>query len=169
MNVLDFLRALELAIPPPPNCHHVLARCHYGSDTVGWDEKLAVQVNVAGTFHAFFLDDADQAKPSEKLADEIATELAKSMPNVQHGVAKGQFMVADAQPTEHEKAAAPAMRAALEALLEVSYAPEARCSCHLSPPCGDCVEFGATREAMDDARVALRKADGPAIVKATQA
>jgi hypothetical protein len=92
VNILGFLRALEEAIPPPPNCHHALVRCHYGSDEAGWTEKLAVQVNVDGTFHAFFIDDADQAKLPEELAVQIASELAKPMANAQHGVGIGQFV-----------------------------------------------------------------------------
>ena len=47
------------------------------------------------------------------------------------------------------------MREALEACLEELYAPEASCSCHISPPCGDCVDYASVREAIALARQAL--------------
>lgn len=32
--------------------------------------------------------------------------------------------------------------------LEQFYAPEPNCSCHISPPCNDCVDYGAVREVL---------------------
>lgn len=34
-----------------------------------------------------------------------------------------------------------------EALDENIYPPDSNCSCHISPPCSDCVENGGAREA----------------------
>jgi hypothetical protein len=49
--------------------------------------------------------------------------------------------------------------AALELMLEViPEPPEANCSCHISPPCNDCVDYSGEREAFDFARRALEKA-----------
>lgn len=48
------------------------------------------------------------------------------------------------------------LRAALEGLLEAhEEPPPGNCSCHLSPPCRDCVEWLHIREAREDARAAL--------------
>ncbi|MGC7464214.1 hypothetical protein QT654_20800 [Xanthomonas citri pv. citri] len=48
------------------------------------------------------------------------------------------------------------LEAALERLLEVTEHPPARnCSCHLSPPCSDCVDWGGLREAIADDETAL--------------
>ena len=49
--------------------------------------------------------------------------------------------------------------AALELMLEaIPEPPEANCSCHISPPCNDCVDYAGEREAFDFARSALEKA-----------
>jgi len=43
-------------------------------------------------------------------------------------------------------------REVIAALLEMQIRPPARnCSCHISPPCNDCVDYGGLREAMKDA------------------
>lgn len=45
---------------------------------------------------------------------------------------------------------------ALELMLElVPEPPEANCSCHLSPPCNDCIEYGGEREAFESAKDAI--------------
>lgn len=44
---------------------------------------------------------------------------------------------------------------ATEALLELIYVPPSNCSCHVNPPCDDCVENGAIREAVESARTAI--------------
>jgi hypothetical protein len=48
-----------------------------------------------------------------------------------------------------------AMKAALEQCLEHLYAPNANCSCHISPPCNDCVDYAGIRDAIRDAKAAL--------------
>jgi len=44
---------------------------------------------------------------------------------------------------------------ALRAALEELWAPEAGCSCHVIPPCRDCVEYGSIRETQSVIRAAL--------------
>lgn len=34
----------------------------------------------------------------------------------------------------------------IKELIDTSIVPEANCSCHLHPPCGDCVEWGRRAE-----------------------
>lgn len=51
--------------------------------------------------------------------------------------------------------------AALELFMErVDEPPKSNCSCHLSPPCNDCVEYSGLREAFSDAHDAIAKAEG---------
>lgn len=40
----------------------------------------------------------------------------------------------------------------LEEVADNTYVPEANCSCHISPPCSDCVENGAIRENINEIR-----------------
>ena len=47
------------------------------------------------------------------------------------------------------------LRDALEVCVAELYAPVPGCSCHISPPCADCVDYGSIREAIDIARTAL--------------
>jgi hypothetical protein len=55
------------------------------------------------------------------------------------------------------------LHAALEQLLEMIDTPPARnCSCHISPPCGDCVEYSGLRIAIADAEQALAAKEMPA-------
>jgi hypothetical protein len=49
------------------------------------------------------------------------------------------------------------LRLALQGLLELQNVPVKNCSCHISPPCNDCVEFAALREAIEDANLAVGK------------
>lgn len=57
-------------------------------------------------------------------------------------------------------AVANQLAAALELLLErTDHPPAANCSCHLSPPCNDCVNWGGLREAISDAEAALAAHD----------
>jgi len=53
-------------------------------------------------------------------------------------------------------AVANQLAAAIELLLErIDHPPAANCSCHLSPPCGDCTDYGGLREAIQEAEAAL--------------
>jgi len=48
------------------------------------------------------------------------------------------------------------LAAALQLLLERNdHPPKRNCSCHITPPCGDCVEWGGLREAIEEAEAAL--------------
>jgi hypothetical protein len=48
----------------------------------------------------------------------------------------------------------------LELFMErVDEPPEANCSCHISPPCNDCVENWGLREAFSDAKEAIAKCE----------
>ena len=49
------------------------------------------------------------------------------------------------------------LREALELCLDELWAPQEGCSCHISPPCGDCVEYQSIREAIAVARAALKE------------
>ena len=57
-------------------------------------------------------------------------------------------------------AASPDLMAALENLMGQVSPPDPACRCHISPPCNDCVEWSATRDAMDQALAAIAKAKG---------
>lgn len=61
-----------------------------------------------------------------------------------------------------QMAAAPSLMGAIERLLELIYVPDANCSCHVSAPCGDCVQYGGLREAESEARAVIAKAGGAA-------
>lgn len=37
--------------------------------------------------------------------------------------------------------------------------PEANCSCHIAPPCGDCVNYSQLREAFEEGRAAIAAAE----------
>jgi hypothetical protein len=56
-------------------------------------------------------------------------------------------------------AAAPDLLEALQEFLEMTEEPPKRnCSCHISPPCGDCVDHAGLRGAFKVARAAIAKA-----------
>lgn len=46
---------------------------------------------------------------------------------------------------------------ALAELIEMVSVPDATCSCHISPPCNDCVENGGIREFIRDAQSLIAK------------
>ena len=63
----------------------------------------------------------------------------------------------------HLMAAAPELIASVSELLEELEStpiPEANCSCHISSPCNDCVNYGRLREVIKSAYAALAKAGG---------
>lgn len=81
--LLEFLMALELLVPPPPKCHHVILHARYGSE-----DKLVVQVNVNGVFHAFFLEDRGFESKPFMLANMIENLLKQAPPagtQIRHG------------------------------------------------------------------------------------
>ncbi len=53
------------------------------------------------------------------------------------------------------------LEGALELMLErIPKPPNRNCSCHISPPCNDCVDFGGEREAFEVAKEALASLNG---------
>lgn len=59
--------------------------------------------------------------------------------------------------------ALPALLAVVEAAEELSDnddTPEPNCSCHLCPPCNDCVTYAGKREIMATMKAALRALEG---------
>lgn len=91
--LIEFLKALEAEVPPPPNCHHVLTFARFGSDEdgVGWSDQLALQVNLDGEFVAFFLEEVDFQKPIGDLVAYIAKQCSP-IDGAQLGVGVGQFI-----------------------------------------------------------------------------
>jgi hypothetical protein len=47
-----------------------------------------------------------------------------------------------------------------EALLDETIIPERNCSCHISPPCNDCVDHGGLREIVENLNEALAAVKG---------
>ncbi len=53
------------------------------------------------------------------------------------------------------------LEGALKLMLErIQEPPDSNCSCHISPPCNDCVDFGGEREAFEVAKEALASLKG---------
>jgi len=77
--LIDFLKALEAAVPPPPKCHHTIGYAQYGSDVVdGWKDQLAFTLTTppAGAFSASFSTMAiSQAR--SRMIEEILTLLRR--------------------------------------------------------------------------------------------
>jgi hypothetical protein len=89
--LIDFLKLLERELPPPANCHHGIGYAQFGSDSTGWEDRLALQINVGGVFHCFFLDEADFEKTPARLVTEVVTEMKKSG-NFQEGISLGRYV-----------------------------------------------------------------------------
>jgi hypothetical protein len=90
--LIEFLKMLEVAIPPPENCHHAITYARYGSDADGWQDKLALQINLLGEFHCIFLEEDDLSLNAEKTVKEIERILFTPMSAEQLGVALGQYL-----------------------------------------------------------------------------
>lgn len=71
--LIDFLRRLEQAIPPPENCHHAITYGLYMTEDGGFEDQLCLQVNRDGLFTTLFLDNGDFVKDPEILAAEIVS------------------------------------------------------------------------------------------------
>lgn len=90
--LIDFLKQLESAVPPPPNCHHCLTYAQYGSDKDGWQDRLALHINVDGKFHCLFLDENDFAHGVAALVATVSGIIAQPPPpGTQFSVAAGQY------------------------------------------------------------------------------
>jgi hypothetical protein len=87
---MEFLKALEAALPPPERCHHCMMYAQYGSDETGWSDRLMLQVNKVGKFYPFFLDDNDFAEGDAALISEIKGLLASGDEKFQISDTPGQ-------------------------------------------------------------------------------
>lgn len=90
--IIDLLKAMEAAIPPPKNCHHALVFAQYGNDVDGWEDRLALQINNAGVLPTYFLDDQDLDKDPAALAAEVLAMETDRNADTQLAVAIGQFI-----------------------------------------------------------------------------
>lgn len=70
--LIKFLKTLEEVVPPPVECHHAITYAQYGSDEIGWEDRLALRINVAGDERVLFLDTGD-------LENEIDWDLVKTL------------------------------------------------------------------------------------------
>lgn len=67
-HLLDFLVALEAAVPPRPGRHYAISRARYGSDHTEWEDRLALHVHRDGKkTPVLFLDDSDFDIPVQEL------------------------------------------------------------------------------------------------------
>lgn len=77
----------------------------------------------------------------------------------------GKTLCADMVQQEIERVTAQRdqLLVALELLMErIPEPPDANCSCHISPPCNDCVDYAGEREAFEFAKEAISKVKGGA-------
>lgn len=88
--LLEFLKLLERKIPPPNNSHHAVTYAQYGSDEIGWHDRLALQVNSGGVFECYFIDENDSIGPD--LVAKIVELHSRPMITAQLGVALGQYI-----------------------------------------------------------------------------
>lgn len=104
------------------------------------------------------IDGTDTVRPSDDKVDAyFAVWLARATLNVQTTNADTELaLFAENQKRADVERERDQLRGALELMLErVQEPPEANCSCHLSPPCNDCIEYGGEREAFESAKDAI--------------
>lgn len=89
---MNWLKAIEVELPPPPRCHHAITYAQYGSDETGWEDKLALQLNIGGKFFCFFLDDYDFEISVERFLSRLAFELEKPESSFQLGIGAGKYI-----------------------------------------------------------------------------
>ena len=58
---------------------------------------------------------------------------------------------------EHADTRIRRLETCVEDFLELTEVPDANCSCHLGPPCRDCVEYGRIREVCEWATALLKE------------
>ena len=58
---------------------------------------------------------------------------------------------------EHADTRIRRLETCVEDFLELTEVPDANCSCHLNPPCGDCVEYSGIRDVRKRANVLLKE------------
>lgn len=84
--------------------------------------------------------------------------------NQQLGVAKRELESADqrANATQLKGMRLALAGDRLRELVMEGVPSERECSCHISPPCGDCVDYGGQREAADEWDEAVKPFNGDA-------
>lgn len=55
----DLLAELERRVLPASGAHHAVMHLMYGSDEVGWEHKLGLQMNCGGVLKVVFFDEDD--------------------------------------------------------------------------------------------------------------
>ena len=78
--LIEILKLLESAVPPPKSCHHLLMYAQFGSDETGWEDRLLLQVNKDGKFYPFFWDEDDLQHPSTEIVAAIVDLLSQPAP-----------------------------------------------------------------------------------------
>jgi hypothetical protein len=123
-----------------------------GSDgfVIAFDEKLTIAAfaqleQQRDDIHKNYTDLAFRLTDVEQQRDELQEKLAISEVMYQSGA--------------HYQAKCEELLTALIELVEMSEEPpERNCSCHINPPCRDCVNYSGIREALECARKAIAKA-----------
>lgn len=69
--LIAFLKLLEKVVIPCPRCHHSITYAQYGSDVVGWEDRLVLNIMLRQQFHVLFLDDEDLEKDPVVLVREV--------------------------------------------------------------------------------------------------
>lgn len=64
----------------------------YGSDEQGWVDHLALQLNVGGTFYAYFIEEGDLEGDLDAIVTGIVRQQVARADTAQKGVALGQFV-----------------------------------------------------------------------------
>lgn len=90
--LIAFLKLTEETIVPPAHCHHAIVFAQYGSDSTGWVDQLALQINDGGKFFAYFIEPKDFGLGVGSLVAEIARRHAERSALAQQGVTIGQFV-----------------------------------------------------------------------------
>lgn len=91
-NLMNWLKAIETAIPPPMHCHHAITYAQFGSDDCGWEDKLALQINLDGKFLCFFLEDYDFEMSIERFLPLLTLQIANLDESAQLGIGMGKYI-----------------------------------------------------------------------------
>jgi len=99
----------------------------------------------------FYVGQADGAPYTPHYSD-VATLIAETVSDERRSIQEANARLI---------AAAPDLLEAVQEFLEMTEEPpEPNCSCHIAPPCGDCVDHAGLRGAFKVARAAITKATG---------
>jgi hypothetical protein len=73
--LLEFLKALEVALPPEGG-HHAITFCQYGSASTGWEDRLGLHVRLGeSAMQTVFLEEGDLEKPVWLLIADVKRSL----------------------------------------------------------------------------------------------